>query len=408
MLSLSRIIFFIKQYQKQLQKKWKSLPLLLLFPILIIGLCFFVMVSMFFTNDEEKQAIQVGLVDHDQSDETTMLVKVIDDSSLLGSYIHINHYSESEALRAIENGNASGYITFPENFTDDLYNGRSVEIPIVGNPDNPVESYIIKELIDSMTRYIASAQANILTINEYAKQLPIETEDRQEMLMQQFNQFMLFTLSKDKIIELEEITNLTTSSPLQYFTLAGWFVLFTVWIVSLYILLGKEDSIAMRNRMKLYGITIFQRTISRITIVLFYGLILAMVSFYSYIKIFTIEFYLGDYARIGLLVLLHSVIFLFGIAILELLIKSEKASMLVQIAFTGLTLLLSGAIIPALYFPEKLKSFLPYIYSTESFNWLIEVAIKGRLYAEFLLLFILAIASFFILTAIAMWKERAA
>ncbi|WP_170287528.1 ABC transporter permease [Aquibacillus halophilus] len=398
------MIFFIRQYQKQLQKKWKSLPLLLLFPILIISLCFFVLVSLFIPDEE--QPIHVGLVDLDQSDETTMLVGVIDDASLLGSYIHINNYSEQEAIRALEDGIASAYITFPENFTSDLYTGKSVEVPIVGNPDKPVESYIIKELIDSMTRYIASAQANILTIDHYASQLPIADDERQEMLLQQFNEFMLFTLSKDKVIKEEEIMNKTTSAPVQYYSLSGWFILSTIWILCIYILLGKTEGTSMWNRMRLYGVTILQRIISRILISMFYGFILAMLGFLLFVTIMDIEFYLIDYGRISLLISLFFLIFLLGLSLMDIVINSNKFSLLIQITYTGIVLFMSGAVIPSLYFPESVKVVLPYLFSTETFHWLIEVAMEGRLYVDYSSLFISFAISLVVLIVISMWKER--
>ncbi|MDL4842091.1 ABC transporter permease [Aquibacillus rhizosphaerae] len=404
MVSVSRTFFFIKQYQKQLQKKWKSLPLLLLFPILIIGLCFFVVVSFFLP--EEEQAIEIGLVDLDGSDETTMLVDMIDDATLLGSFIHIKKYTEQEAEKAIDTDKVSAYITFPENFTADLFQGRSVEVPIIGNSNNPVESYIINELINSMTRYIASAQANILTINQYAKQLPMEEKEREEMLFQQFSQFMLYTLSKDKTVHEEEITNLTTSSPTHYYSLAGWFVLITIWMLGMYILLGKEEGSAMWNRMKLYGVTLLQRITSRILVSLFYGLLLAMVGFYLFISVMDIEFYWNDYLRIAILISLYSVIFLIGLALIDLLFSSKKVSLITQICYTGLVLFLSGAIIPSLYFPEKVKIVVPYLFSNQAFQWLTEVAIDGRLYADYMVLILIAAASLCLLIACSMWKER--
>lgn len=404
MSSIKRVIFFIRQYQKQLQKKWKSIPLLLFFPILIIGLCFYVILSLFLP--QEEQAINIGLVDHDQSEETTMIIDIIDDSSLLGSYIHINKYTEQEANIAIEDGVASAYITFPENFTADLYQGNSVGVSIVGNPDKPVDSYIIKELIDSMTRYIASAQANILTISNYAKQMPIEKSERQEILLQQFNQFMLFTLSKDKVIQEEEIKNVMTASPIEYFSLSGWFIIFTIWLLAFYILLGKEEGQSMWDRMRLYGVTILQRVVSRLVVTFFYGFILSMIGFYLFIRIIDIEFYLIDYGRVSILITLYSILFLTGLSLIDLAIKSKKLSLLIQLLFTGVLLFMSGALLPILYFPENVKLFIPYLFSMETFRWLIKVSIEGRLYVDYTFLGLSTAVGLIVLTVFSIWKER--
>ncbi|GAA5417085.1 hypothetical protein Pryu01_02146 [Paraliobacillus ryukyuensis] len=405
MANLSRIVFFLKQYQKQIQKKWKSLPLLLVFPILIIGLIFFILVSLLLP--DEQQSIEVGLVDLDESEETTMLVDLIDEASLLGSYIHIKKYTAEEAQSALDMGTLSAYVTFPENFTTDLYQGDPVKIPIMGNQKQPVKSYIIKELLNSMTRYIASAQANILTINQYAKSLPMEEAERQEILLNQFNQFMLFTLSKDNIIQEEQISNLTTTSPVQYYSIAGWFILITIWMLSIYILIGKEDGVAIQNRMRLYGVTRFQQMVSRMLLVFIYGLVLGLISLFAFINLLKIEFYFSDYLRAGIVISLYSLLLLLVLAVIELIFTSKKVSLLVQISVTSIVLLLSGALIPTLYFPEQIKAMLPIVFSTEAFHWLTELVLKGRLFIDVMPLLLLMLAGLGIFTGCSLWKERA-
>ncbi|WP_053218266.1 ABC transporter permease [Virgibacillus senegalensis] len=405
MLHLTRIVFFIKQHHKQLQKKWKSLPLLLLFPIILIALFFYIVSSILLPDEDE--TIQVGLVDLDKSEETTMLVDVIDNSSLLGSYIHITHFTGPEAERAVKDGTISAYIAFPEQFTNDLYTGKSVEIPIVGNADRPVESYVIKELVESMTRYIASAQASILTINEYAKQLPISDKKRQEILLDQFNEFMIYTLSaKGKIFNEREVTNLTTSNPAHYYALAGWFVLTTIWFFGIFTLLGDDEGTSMWNRMRLYNVTFLQRMISRLAVTFGYGMLLAMSGFILYIKLTKTEFYLIDFGRITLLVTIYSLLFLTGMAISDLLFRSKKMTLFIQGIFTGLVLFISGAFIPSLYFPEKVQTVLPYLFSAQAFDQLTKVAMEGRMFAEYGILILLGLVHFAVLVVLSIWKER--
>src|SRR5699024_3697069 len=165
MKALKHIGLFMKNNGKHLWRKWYTLPLLLFFPIIMITLVI-LMVTVYFSPDGE-QTIRVGLVDLDQSEETKLVVQLIEDSSQLGSFIQLETMSENEAKTAIESNKISAYITFPDQFTNDLYKGAPVDLPLIGNPQKPTESYIINELLDSVTRHIRYSQANILTINEY-------------------------------------------------------------------------------------------------------------------------------------------------------------------------------------------------------------------------------------------------
>src|SRR5690606_15603207 len=100
--------------------------------------------------------------------------------------IQIIALSKEQAQQLILQNEISTYFSFPEGFTADLYEGESVTIPIVGNPSKPTDSYLVKELVESMMRYIGAAQANILTVHDYAKKTDMSQEQRQQLMLQQF------------------------------------------------------------------------------------------------------------------------------------------------------------------------------------------------------------------------------
>src|SRR5690625_1276550 len=153
MLFIKHFLLFIKHNLLQLRRKWLFLPLLILFPSIIIGLIAIILIS-FITTEETNDPIQVGLVDHDQSEETEMVVDLLADSSELGSFIQLKPMIESEAIDLMSTNELSAYITFPPHFTTHLYEGTSVDLSMIGNPEHPTQSYLIKELIDSVTRHI--------------------------------------------------------------------------------------------------------------------------------------------------------------------------------------------------------------------------------------------------------------
>ena len=153
-------------------------------------------------------------------------------------------------------------------------------IPIVGNPARPTDSYFVKELVESMARYIGAAQANILTIYDYAKKTDMSKEERQELMLQQFMDFTLYTLGKDKLLDVEVLTNVATSSPLHYYILAGWFMSLSIWVFAFYIVLGKEQHSAMHIRLTLLGVTLWQRIFARMVVALSGSLIYAAILFF--------------------------------------------------------------------------------------------------------------------------------
>lgn len=398
------LLLFFKNNLIQLKRKWLSLPLLFLFPLILMGIIFTLIVTLFIPSSENP--IQLGIVDLDQSEETTMMVDFISDNSELGSVIEITSMSEKDAKNKMKQNNLSAYITFPENFTFHLYEGRAVTLPVTGNQNRIMESYLIKELADSVSRLISAAQANILTINHYTKQLDIDEEARYDLLYKHFTDFLFFTVGKDQAIDLETVTNQATSSPIDYYVLSAWFIVTLVWLFILYNFLYKDETIRIKRRMTLYNVKNIQEIIARMLVSLCLTLLLSIGLFFGINSILEFDLIAEDYIRLFTLLVLSSIIFLELLAIIETLIKSQKIRLLCQFSLTMILILMSGAIIPEIYFPLEVQEFLPYIFTNNGFSWIIEIILNERFYADYIPLLLMSLIGFFSLLGLSLWKER--
>lgn len=402
---IKHTLLFGKNNLMQLRRKWLPLPLLLLFPIIIIGLIVTILLAFFSPVDNDP--IQVGVVDLDQSKETQLIIELIDETSQLGAYIQLQSMSKSEAIKGIDSNQLSTYIELPGNLASNLYNGHPVTLPITGNPNQATESRLIKELIDSVARHIRTSQANILAINYYAKALSIDDETRSNLLFEQFKDFLFYTIGKDKILDQEQVTNLTTTSPLNYFGIASWFIVVTIWLLAIYNFLYKEETLRLKKRMKLYGVTALQQVFARIIVTILVTTVFAIISFIVLNNLLTFELQKEDYLRIGTIMLLYSVLALVFLAIIETILSSRKLCLLGQSVGIGILLILSGSFIPSLYFPLKLQAFIPYVFSSEAFHWLQEIMLNGRFHADYIPLLLMNGAGFFIVIGLSIGKERA-
>ena len=404
MVFIKHIILFIKNNMIQLRRKWLSLPLLLLFPIVMIGLIVVMIITLFIP--PENEPIQIGIVDLDQSEETTVIINMITESSDLSEFIVINRMSESEAIRKIEQDQISTYISFPKNFTNHLYEGKSVSLSVMGNPTQVTDSFLIKEFLDSITRLISAAQANILTINHYAKELEMDIDERHDMLFEQFIDFLLYTVGKDKIIDQDKTTNYATASPIHYYSLASWFIVIIVWLLLIYNFLYQEETIRMKERMKLYGVTELQQQFSKmiVTLVVILPLSVGMLVILKHLLNFQLD--QEDYMRIIIILFIHSCLFLICLAFIETMIKSTKLRLLGQSLITFILIILSGTIIPAIYFPLNIQAVLPYVFSNEGFHWLQEVILNERFYVDYVPLGFMALTGLFFFIGCSLWKER--
>src|SRR5699024_12732843 len=106
------IHLFLEQHVKKAGRKWYALPLLLLFPVLIIGLL--ALVAVTFLNQGDEGAIKIALVDQDESEETEMVSDLLSDREELGSLLEITPVSEEEAEENKKNNEIESYCLFQE------------------------------------------------------------------------------------------------------------------------------------------------------------------------------------------------------------------------------------------------------------------------------------------------------
>lgn len=389
---------------KQLKKKRATLLLLFLFPIVLIGMLVGLAAGLIIP--AENAPIRVALIDEDRTKESKLISTLLTETASDQHYIEIFSASSEEAELLIERNEISTAFSLPKNFTDDLYEGESVTIPMVGNPSRPIDSFIAKQLVDSLARYIAAAQANILVINDYAKETSMPRDERMEMMFDQFVEFTLFTLGKDKLLDEEVLKNSATMLPLHYFVLSGWFIVVSVWLLSFYVVLETEESKAMATRMKLFGVRVGQRVTGRIIVSLLISSLLAGIGFFIMIHILKNEFYAVDMMRFSLFTLLYALILLCGIAVIDVLLPSKKMVLFGQCVLVFCTVLVSGAIVPTLYFPQLFQELLPYLFSPIALGWMMDLVLEGRNYANYTSLAIYACIAIFILWLSLSWKER--
>lgn len=359
-----------------------------------------------FFSQDENEAIQLGLVDLDNSTETEMMVQLLEQSSGFIDFLEVNQLSEEEAIEQIELNNLSTYIAFPEGFIQDLYQGYSVEVPIVGNKKQLLESYMMNETLQSVVRHIRSSQANILAINYYAKQFEMDDEERNDFVFEQFQEFLMYTVGRDQVIRERTLSNQASSSPVAYFSLGGWFIISSLWLFSLYYFFTKENPALISQRIRLYGATQLRQMLAKIMVTLVLSLMLACLSFWALLSFLNIELNQENIVRSFILIILYQVGFIICLAIFEVLISSLKLRLLTQILFTSILIIFSGALIPTLYFPLGVQDYLPYSYAYNSLYWLQEIVLNGRHYAEYTSSLLLIGVLLFILLGLLSWKER--
>lgn len=362
--------------------------------------------ALMIVTPDEREPLQLVLVDEDKTFESKLMTQLLLMTVAEEQFLQVTVQNQEIAQQLMADGMITSYIVFPTGFTNKLYDGDSVQLQLVGHPDKQVDSLIIYELIDSLSRYIESAQANILTLYQFTKPLEFTKAEKSAFFEEQFLNFTMFTLSKGNLLWENEVENIATTSPIHYYSIATIFVLLSIWLLGVYMVLQKEESIALQIRMKLLGVTKLQRIVGQS----FWSIVLAGIWTFALIVIFVFvsdkTLYVLDYIRLTGIIILYSICYMILIALIDVSIAALKIKMIIQMLMLLLVLLVSGAIIPTIYFPLSLQSIIPMLFSFNAFSWFVDLLIKERNYVEYRQLLLSAGLIMTCLVFVSNMKER--
>ncbi len=378
---LNHIILFINNDIKLLLRKWKSLPLLLVAPIIMLVMIAFLAVR--FIGDFSEMDIQVGLTNQDEAEETTMIVNALMETSDISEMLSIHTMTEEEAEIAISSNEIAANIIFPENFFNDMIGGRSSTVEVVGNADMSLESDIVNEIVETVAKHIRNSQASILAIGFQASEIGIDEEEVDELILNLFVEYFVQVMSSSDMLDENLQSNIATNNTMNYYVLSVWFVMLIFWSTIISIYLKGETHHRVKTRMKLYGVTELTESISKLVVLLINMVLLAALSFFC-IYLFTdiLDLAFDNIVRVMILTLLFVAV-LSGIHILiGILFDNVKTQLIVKLIATIFLILFSGALIPTIYFPEYLLPIFDYSVSHMSFYWVMEIVFSGRFYME--------------------------
>jgi len=389
---------------KQLKRKWHSLPLLFLFPLLLISLLAFLAIQLI--APDESSPIEIGLVNLDQSKESRMVVKMLESNEQFKDTMQIHSLSEREARIRLDENMLSAYILFPKNFSKKLYRGQSVSLKIIGNPKDRLRAKLVHTFADSAARHINSAQANILAIGDYADELGMTKSARKDLLQNEFKKYIFFTLGKDQVLDEELLSNTATSSSVLYYAVSGWFALVLLWLFIFWQFFHIDDPLQLIKRIQLYNVTPITRIVSKLIAVMITVSVPAVLSFIILPILFDAVLIPSDYLRVAVIYIIVTIGFLASLGIFELIMHSRKMLLLLQSLWISTLLLFSGAAIPFYFFPEKLQIILDKVFTTATFHNLQKIIVEEEPFIHPQIMIVTSCILLLILYGMSIWKER--
>ncbi|MEK4425296.1 ABC transporter permease [Solibacillus sp. FSL K6-1523] len=403
---MKNFVFFTHQYLKQMKKKWWKLLLLFVFPLMIIALSILAITPFLLQNEQQK--ISIAIVNEDSASESQLLTQLIVTILKENTYVQAELLSMEEAEMRIKQNDSTAAIIFPSNFATDLYEGTSVKLYVLGNPEEKTQSMVVNELVETIARYIASAQANILTVYHYAKDTSISPEELENLKLELLMDFTFYTMGKSKILREYEWVLQPFENPMHYFSFAILFCLTIIWSILLFVFLSKQTSKSLQVRLKLAGVAFWQEHVARIFTTFMTVFLLSNVFFVIGLAQLEAHYFALDYMRIFLFVSLLILLTIVLCAIFDVIFHSGKIKLLISLLLCVFLIAVSGAIFPTIYFPYSMQQLFPYFYPFDIWKWLTDLIFEERNYASYTKSGLLLLLAFALYSSIIYIKGRLA
>lgn len=269
----------LKNDIKLFLKDWKACIILLAVPVVFISF-FAWTLTPYLNKSSFIEPFSIALVDNENTTQTRMLTKQLDD---MGIFREILRLDESEARQKLADGSISSIIIIPPDFTESISIGKNKPVLVIGSKAMPLQSYIVKSLMQSAANQISAAQSAITTIYHYNEEAGVKGDELQKQFNDSTMQFFLEALSRKEVFSQLEETPQFNLTPVEYFTAALLVVFMMFAGMPGMKMLVTERNMGITRRLAASPVRMWQIVLSKLVtslllVILQFGVIIALTS----------------------------------------------------------------------------------------------------------------------------------
>ncbi|HHV60138.1 MAG TPA: ABC transporter permease [Clostridiaceae bacterium] len=347
---MSAFVSLFKNDLKLFMKDWKAVLLLISLPVLFIML-FSYTLSGYINENEFIEPFDIAIVDNENTTQTRMLIRQLEEMDIFRKILLL---TEDAAKEKLEENLISSIIIIPEDFTTSISQGINKPIKVIGNKLAPLDSYIVRNLVQSACNMVSSGQSAINAIYYYNKAAGLPESE----LIQEYNastaSILMDALARGNIFNRYEMAAGLDLTAFEYFTAA----LMTVFLMLAGLpglkMLVTERDLGLFDRLKVSPVKTWQIIISKFLVTF----ILSAIQFSAtlFITLFVFKNYWGTNVKNIIFIFAAT---LFSVSCWSMLVSSisrtPKAADLIGSLGILLMAIIGGNIYPLSSMPEIIQ-----------------------------------------------------
>ncbi|MCQ6277094.1 ABC transporter permease [Bacillus sp. V3B] len=387
---MKNTLIFTSIYIKTLLKNRRSAIILWLTPIFfLLGAA--LMGSQLLKEEARVQQFKVAIVNEDVTVETELVIRQLTESPHLNQLMKTVKVDKQTAEAYLHANEIAAIIHIPKGFSRDVARGKNTPVTVIGNKQRPLQSQLIRYVMESAADFTSAAQSGINTIDHFMEEAGFSKSEQKDQFKRAVLSFSLHVLGRGELFERVEQPNLFQQSILHYYAISFYVLLMMVWSYMGLFLLKANMNRSIDLRLAGMGFlkiqSVFARMLAAYLFVLGSSLLVSIP--------FSIWQGWTSGSQVAVLIgatMLIILVFLSLFVMLEALIDNEKVVLIVSLLVMVLGATIGEHFIPSVYFPEWLKELNAFSLNGWILKWMFSLHQEWTVYASgrlglFLLLF---------------------
>ena len=215
-----------------IKRAFKALPQLIFGAIALIflvsAIAFCGNEFLYGTSDTATDSINlsIGVVLKDDSEMATTIADAILNMPQVTDLVDFHFIDEATAMNMLENDELVAAIVIPEDSAHNITHGKNTPITVIFPEDSGLEAVIIKEVADTLSTMLSSAQAGIYSIYDFYDDHGA-SDYRRDAIQRMNLKYINLVATNQSMFDTTTVTA-TGSIPLMTYYICGGLVLFSL------------------------------------------------------------------------------------------------------------------------------------------------------------------------------------
>lgn len=385
-------IIMTAMWKKDIKVLWMKKKAAGLLAIILLVL----IASAFLTSSDKPlaAAVRVGIVDKDNSDNSTMLISFFKNNEVLSSYVEFVEGRETEIETMFQEEALDMYLILPKDFTANLIQIKNTPIQVKMSTKETIMVLLFQNLLEAYGSYIEAVQLSCVTLFEVMKQDGMEKTFIYDTNRSISYDLIFTALGKDQFFDRMELERFESISLVRYYSYALFIILILYGGIFAGLNLLQEHRRGILARLKITGTSMWKIILEKF---LYYSVLYSSV----FLLLMGIVTLIGGiafplYESFVILLAISGSVMLF--LLLSAFFKKTTVFLLTSNMLVLLFTMIGGGIIPIMYLPEAIvklayitpnywfvRAMLQLENETElQFGWFFVVAVFGIIMGIFI------------------------